>query len=211
MTFVSRGPGKARYRPRPRLADKRKSIFSGFCMKTRNYAPAMAPAAGVRAFLNNFFRILRLFTLILLSASEDLTVSGGGREREECEPCVPGWRPSAERDPGRACATLRSLCGKDSGRSGMGDWLSGRAPRSHRGGHWFDPSIAHPVLPTRSRQPRCCQARCRQARCRLRPIASAARADCRKPLVRRDSPYSSFTRPMAFLVRGSGTPVTLSN
>ena len=24
-----------------------------------------------------------------------------------------------------------------------GDWLSGRAPRSHRGGHWFDPSIAH--------------------------------------------------------------------
>ena len=29
----------------------------------------------------------------------------------------------------------------------QGDWLSGRAPRSHRGGHWFDPSIAH--------QPRC--------------------------------------------------------
>src|SRR5258707_9659706 len=28
-----------------------------------------------------------------------------------------------------------------SGRAG--DWLSGRAPRSHRGGHWFDPSIAH--------------------------------------------------------------------
>ena len=27
-----------------------------------------------------------------------------------------------------------------------GDWLSGRAPRSHRGGHWFDPSIAHPAL-----------------------------------------------------------------
>ncbi len=26
-----------------------------------------------------------------------------------------------------------------------GDWLSGRAPRSHRGGHWFDPSIAHQV------------------------------------------------------------------
>ena len=25
----------------------------------------------------------------------------------------------------------------------QGDWLSGRAPRSHRGGHWFDPSIAH--------------------------------------------------------------------
>ena len=28
-----------------------------------------------------------------------------------------------------------------------GDWLSGRAPRSHRGGHWFDPSIAHNVSP----------------------------------------------------------------
>jgi hypothetical protein len=28
-----------------------------------------------------------------------------------------------------------------------GDWLSGRAPRSHRGGHWFDPSIAHSVRP----------------------------------------------------------------
>ncbi len=27
--------------------------------------------------------------------------------------------------------------------AGTGDWLSGRAPRSHRGGHWFDPSIAH--------------------------------------------------------------------
>jgi hypothetical protein len=26
-----------------------------------------------------------------------------------------------------------------------GDWLSGRALRSHRRGHWFDPSIAHPV------------------------------------------------------------------
>jgi hypothetical protein len=50
----------------------------------------MAPAAGVRAFLNNFFRILRLFTLILLSASEDLTVSGDGREQQEGEPACPG-------------------------------------------------------------------------------------------------------------------------
>jgi hypothetical protein len=24
-----------------------------------------------------------------------------------------------------------------------GDWLSGRAPRSHRGGRWFDSTIAH--------------------------------------------------------------------
>ena len=28
-------------------------------------------------------------------------------------------------------------------RPSAGDWLSGRAPRSHRGGHWFEPSIAH--------------------------------------------------------------------
>jgi SEC-C motif len=33
-----------------------------------------------------------------------------------------------------------------SGSRDQGDWLSGRAPRSHRGGHWFDPSIAHHVL-----------------------------------------------------------------
>jgi hypothetical protein len=33
-----------------------------------------------------------------------------------------------------------------------GDWLSGRAPRSHRGGHWFDPSIAHRCK-TRSETP----------------------------------------------------------
>jgi hypothetical protein len=34
-----------------------------------------------------------------------------------------------------------------------GDWLSGRAPRSHRGGHWFDPSIAHRCK-SRSQAPR---------------------------------------------------------
>jgi hypothetical protein len=34
-----------------------------------------------------------------------------------------------------------------------GDWLSGRAPRSHRGGHWFDPSIAHRCK-SRSEAPR---------------------------------------------------------
>src|ERR1700691_6606460 len=27
---------------------------------------------------------------------------------------------------------------------GAGDWRSGSALRSHRRGHWFDPSIAHP-------------------------------------------------------------------
>ena len=66
--------------------------------------------------------------------------SGAGRSSES-------WRP-------RRCHALRgyaSLCWPASvpavrsrvvwGR--QGDWLSGRAPRSHRGGHWFDPSIAH--------------------------------------------------------------------
>ena len=35
--------------------------------------------------------------------------------------------------------------GRFTGPAIPGDWLSGRAPRSHRGGHWFDPSIAHQV------------------------------------------------------------------
>src|SRR5260370_18533605 len=41
--------------------------------------------------------------------------------------------------------TVRMRCpmGAPGRRPAAGDWLSGRAPRSHRGGHWFDPSIAH--------------------------------------------------------------------
>src|SRR6185437_6747443 len=39
-------------------------------------------------------------------------------------------------------ADTRPERSRSTGRA-MGDWLSGRAPRSHRGGHWFDPSIAH--------------------------------------------------------------------
>ena len=39
-------------------------------------------------------------------------------------------------------------------RTAAGDWLSGRAPRSHRGGHWFDPSIAHHDGLTRTCAPR---------------------------------------------------------
>src|ERR1700761_2630048 len=50
----------------------------------------------------------------------------------------------------RGCATLLARQGRGGtwlprGPRPAGDWLSGRAPRSHRGGHWFDPSIAHPV------------------------------------------------------------------
>jgi hypothetical protein len=154
VTFVSRGPGKARYRPQPRLADKRKSIFSGFCMKTRNYAPAPSRMSGAREFNNDFFRILHLLTFISLSAVRQV------RRSQPAAATSRRWRgKKGRREPrrpgvgkersGRACATLRSLCGRDSGRSSMGDWLSGRAPRSHRGGHWFDPSIAHHKCPVR--------------------------------------------------------------
>ena len=62
----------------------------------------------------------------------------------------PGPRRPACRVPGR-CATLWERRDEaaadptlaDSAGPAAGDWLSGRAPRSHRGGHWFDPSIAH--------------------------------------------------------------------
>ena len=43
-----------------------------------------------------------------------------------------------------ACASLSFAESAGIRRASPGDWLSGRAPRSHRGGHWFDPSIAHP-------------------------------------------------------------------
>jgi hypothetical protein len=46
--------------------------------------------------------------------------------------------------PGPACASLFFALNTGIRCAGAGDWLSGRAPRSHRGGHWFDPSIAHP-------------------------------------------------------------------
>jgi hypothetical protein len=63
--------------------------------------------------------------------------------------------PGAPARPGAAAAALRCAahalgCGSPLApglrRASPGDWLSGRAPRSHRGGHWFDPSIAHQVL-----------------------------------------------------------------
>jgi hypothetical protein len=44
---------------------------------------------------------------------------------------------------GSACASLFFALSAGIRCAGAGDWLSGRAPRSHRGGHWFDPSIAH--------------------------------------------------------------------
>ena len=81
---------------------------------------------------------------------------GGGQDN-------PLWRPACS---GRVpCSTkMRYPMGAPGGgsRGGLvpaesagpaaGDWLSGRAPRSHRGGHWFDPSIAHRCK-TRSETP----------------------------------------------------------
>ena len=66
--------------------------------------------------------------------------SGAGRGSES-------WRPRRCHAP-RGYASLCWPASVPAGRSRVvwgrqGDWLSGRAPRSHRGGHWFDPSIAH--------------------------------------------------------------------
>jgi hypothetical protein len=74
-----------------------------------------------------------------------------GLRRHGGRPCVGGEVPEAGRRgrdiaaPGWACASLFFALGAGIRCVGAGDWLSGRAPRSHRGGHWFDPSIAHPA------------------------------------------------------------------
>ena len=67
-------------------------------------------------------------------------LSGAGRSSES-------WRPRRCHAP-RGYASLCWPASVPAVRSRVvwgrqGDWLSGRAPRSHRGGHWFDPSIAH--------------------------------------------------------------------
>ena len=69
--------------------------------------------------------------------------------RVQC-PCIKLSVVRSARSAGRAgraalpsCATLWYAPGRMASARATGDWLSGRAPRSHRGGHWFDPSIAH--------------------------------------------------------------------
>ena len=64
MTFVSRGPGKARYDTQARPADRQESVFSGFVMKTRKYAARAQRTPCRGEFDNNFFRILHLLTRI---------------------------------------------------------------------------------------------------------------------------------------------------
>jgi hypothetical protein len=64
-----------------------------------------------------------------------------------CGRIARSW-PSRRRHAPRGCASLcwpasvpatrsRAVWGR------QGDWRSGSAPRSHRGGRWFEPSIAH--------------------------------------------------------------------
>ena len=75
--------------------------------------------------------------------------------------CVRRERPARRADARNQAARTPGLVASERRKPGMryseialrhagqlqrqGDWLSGRAPRSHRGGHWFDPSIAHQV------------------------------------------------------------------
>ena len=69
-------------------------------------------------------------------------VFGGAAGIVTRTPCAARAAPRAGRRQ-RGCATLWWLRGAVTRPRHPGDWLSGRAPRSHRGGHWFDPSIAH--------------------------------------------------------------------
>src|SRR6202042_1665134 len=67
--------------------------------------------------------------------------AGRGPGRAGSRPRVRGHAAPGMRYPMETPGTRRA---HDRPRStAAGDWLSGRAPRSHRGGHWFDPSIAH--------------------------------------------------------------------
>ena len=81
----------------------------------------------------------------VIKSVQKRTFAGVGHYAESHTPG--GTRPPLLTcDAPRGCATLWER------RDGpvapaAGDWLSGRAPRSHRGGHWFDPSIAHDVRP----------------------------------------------------------------
>jgi hypothetical protein len=60
-------------------------------------------------------------------------------------PGLPGEPPATSRDSMDTLDALlwETLLRRPDDAADTGDWLSGRAPRSHRGGHWFDPSIAH--------------------------------------------------------------------
>ena len=81
-----------------------------------------------------------------LRAAGAVTPAGVGQVRS-CRPRCGKPLRAVPRDYalpyGSAGTRLPGSSSADSPVPAAGDWLSGRAPRSHRGGHWFDPSIAH--------------------------------------------------------------------
>jgi hypothetical protein len=83
-------------------------------------------------------RVCREMNLKSVGASPGRKLARDGRNRP---------RPRRRLPASRGCARLRTLLRRSCYAAVTGDWLSGRAPRSHRGGHWFDPSIAHSVRP----------------------------------------------------------------
>jgi hypothetical protein len=83
-------------------------------------------------------RLCREMNLKFVGASPGRKLARDGRNRP---------RPRRRLPASPGCASLRTLLRRSCYAAVTGDWLSGRAPRSHRGGHWFDPSIAHSVRP----------------------------------------------------------------
>lgn len=78
----------------------------------------------------------------------------------------------------RQCASLIDAAG---------DWRSGSALRSHRRGHWFEPSIAHPLGASR-RSPQCRHSgrhsRCTQLSAHIDPLIAPSRVHGRTRHIR---------------------------
>jgi hypothetical protein len=89
----------------------------------------------------------RLAAEILQSARRAARTKAG--QTGTSTPGLPGEPPATSRDSMDTLDALlwETLLRRPDDAADTGDWLSGRAPRSHRGGHWFDPSIAHSVRP----------------------------------------------------------------
>ena len=115
----------------------------------RGFWPAMAPdglPGASRSVMSGTIRCVFNYVRRVTSLGDGMIMPAAG-----CGP-RPGrvLRPLAPRVAAlarRGCAAGMRYPGYALGGGSLsraaGDWLSGRAPRSHRGGHWFDPSIAH--------------------------------------------------------------------
>ena len=121
---------------------------------SRALVPCTVPPARVRAYGEEDAPALRHGRC---AAENECGGAGQDQRPAEVAPDAPAFRADES-----ALALGRATRGPDALRYGgagddlravrrsrflpaAGDWLSGRAPRSHRGGHWFDPSIAHPA------------------------------------------------------------------